>query len=351
MLGILWAIACLWLGYLGSHWVLPGVLLAGLLALWGWRHVEWLWWFPAVLVAATMLEPLSPLPMRSRFGPLVYIDLLTIGVAVVAMVRAVGLRLPLLPRTPVDGLVAAMLGLFVVGLSFPEAKGHVLMDLKQFVVRLVVFYATTTVASRPLGSRWVWLAFPMASALIGVHAIWARSQGPSMIAVQAQAADVVWGSRHGIFNALLVALPVTVGLAIDAGQAGARAVWMLACLFGSVALAVHLQGTDVLQVGLGRSRWTVFELCRTTLACVTLLTLAWLSWKVRTGRRHEGPRWSAVMVTFVLFGVFELLTPALAGPAIPLLAVAAGLVAGTLRADRRAIRSGRRIEPPLEEAA
>ena len=84
MLGVLWALACLWLGYLGSPWVLPGALLAGLLALWGWRHFEWLWWFPAVLVVATMLEPLSPLPMRSRFGPLVYIDLLTLGVVLVA---------------------------------------------------------------------------------------------------------------------------------------------------------------------------------------------------------------------------------------------------------------------------
>jgi len=42
MLGVLWALACLWLGYLGSPWVLPGALLAGLLALWGWRHFEWL---------------------------------------------------------------------------------------------------------------------------------------------------------------------------------------------------------------------------------------------------------------------------------------------------------------------
>ena len=66
LLGILWAMVCLWLGYLGSHWVLPGVLLAGLLALWGWSHMEWLWWFPVALVVATLIEPLSPLPVRSR---------------------------------------------------------------------------------------------------------------------------------------------------------------------------------------------------------------------------------------------------------------------------------------------
>src|SRR5205085_4064484 len=64
MLGLLWAMTCMWLGYFGNHWVLPGMLLAGLLALWGWRHPEWLWWFPTVLVVATVLEPLLPLPLR-----------------------------------------------------------------------------------------------------------------------------------------------------------------------------------------------------------------------------------------------------------------------------------------------
>src|SRR2546425_11500690 len=110
ILGVVWVLACLWLGYLGSQWILPGIFIAGLLALWGWRHIEWLWWFPTVLVVATMLEPFAPLPIRGRFGPLVYIDLLTVGVAVVALVRSVGLSRPLLPRTPLDGLMLAVLG-------------------------------------------------------------------------------------------------------------------------------------------------------------------------------------------------------------------------------------------------
>src|SRR5258705_13848553 len=91
VLGALWALACLGLGYLGGFWIVPGVLIAGLLALWGWRHMEWLWWFPVVLVVATLLEPLSPLTLRSRFGPLVYVDLLAMAVALVALVRSVGL--------------------------------------------------------------------------------------------------------------------------------------------------------------------------------------------------------------------------------------------------------------------
>ena len=40
ILGVVWVLACLWLGYLGSQWMLPGIFIAGLLALWGWLHIE-----------------------------------------------------------------------------------------------------------------------------------------------------------------------------------------------------------------------------------------------------------------------------------------------------------------------
>ena len=351
MLGVLWALACLWLGYLGSPWVLPGALLAGLLALWGWRHFEWLWWFPAVLVVATMLEPLSPLPMRSRFGPLVYIDLLTIGVVLVSVVRAVGLGRPLLPRTPVDGLVIATLAGFTVSMFLPGARERTLMDLKQFLVLVVVFYATTTVASRPRGSRWVWIAFPLASALIGLHAILELGRGGNGFGAAVRVADLVWGSRHGVFNALLVALPVTAGLALSAGQSRARVVWMLAAVAGAAGLGIHLaRGGVFADLRLSGRAWTPHDLCRTGLAWITLSIVGWLALRVRAGRLHEGPRWLAVTLTLGLFGALELAGSLLSGPALALLAVASGLVVGTLRADRRAMRSGRRIEP-LEKAA
>jgi hypothetical protein len=86
-------------------------------------------------------------------------------------------------------------------------------------------------------------------------------------------------------------------------------------------------------------------------AIVVLAVLTKLAWTVRRGRMHEGPRWLAVALTFVMFAVVELFTSALSGPAVPLLAVAAGLVVGTLRADRRAMRSGRVIGPELRKAA
>jgi hypothetical protein len=349
---VLWALVCLWLGHLGSHWVLPGALLVGLLALWGWRHREWLWWFPVVLVVAILVEPLSPLPARGRFGPLVYIDLLTLCVALVTLVRSRVLGQPLLPRTPVDRLVLAIFVLFGVSLLLPGTHDRTLVDLKQFAVRVAVFYATTTIASRPRGSRWVWTAFPLACALIGAHALWARLDESIVLAEHARAADQVWGSRNGVFNTLLVALPVSAGLALSAGKPAARWAWMLAALTGAVGLGIHLSRTGVAADPLlSAARWTPFEVCRVAVACGVLGVLARLAWLVRRSRMHEGPRWLALTLTFVLFAVVELFGSALSGPAVPLLAVAAGMAVGTLRADRRAIRSGRAIRPLERKAA
>jgi hypothetical protein len=351
ILGVAWALVCLWLGYLGGYWVLPGALLAGILALWGWRHPEWLWWFPTVLVIASVLQPLSPLRMATQFGPVLYLDLLAVGVAVVAVVRAIGLKRPLLPRTPVDILVVAVLALFGLNLLLQGVTSSSLVDIKRIAIRLVIFYATTTVASRPLGSRWVWFAFPLASALLGLHAVWARAEGPGLLLDQVQSADLAWGTNHGILNILLVALPVSIGLALNAGRLSARVVWLFAALSGTAAITLHWShGLPIAIVPTDPRRWSAIEIGRTALACVTLATLAWLAWKVRDGRPHESPRWIAMIVTFVAFGMLELTGPAISGPAVSLLALAAGLVVGTLRADRRALRSGRRIGPMREAA-
>jgi hypothetical protein len=348
VLGVLWALVCLWLGYAGGYWVLPGMLLAGLLALWGWRHPEWLWWFPAVVVIATMLQPMSPLPMRTHFGPLVYIDLLIIVVAMVAVVRSIGLKQPLLPRTPVDGMVVAVLALFGIGLLSGQPSGQPMLDFKRIAVRIVAFYATTTVASRPRGSRWVWVAFPLVCALLGVHAVWARTQGPDALAQQSALTDAAWGAQHGLVNILLVALPISFGLSLNAGQLPARVVWMLASLCGAVALTLHT--SDAAAIALPATHWNGWLITRTVFACVVLLTMARLALEVRTNRPHESPRWVAMAATFTGFAGLQLIWPVVTGPAVLLLVVGAGLVVGTLRADRRALRSGRVIVP-LEKAA
>jgi hypothetical protein len=352
VLGAVWALACLGLGYLGGYWVIPGVLLAGLLALWGWRHMEWLWWFPVILVVATLLEPLSPLPLRSRFGPLVYIDLLAMGVALVAVVRSLVLKLPLFPRTPLDRLVVAILCLIGLRLMVADPHTGALLDFKRFVVGAIVFYAATTVASRPRGSRWIWTAFPMTSGLIGVHAVVATLIDPHLLATHIQAADRVWDSSSGLFYALVVALPVSIGLAFDAGRIPARALWMAASVAGAMALPLHFAVENPLLVSpVQAAPRMAFVLARMVVAFVALTLLSRLAWKVHAGRPHESPRWIAIMIVFAGFAVLQLFVPVLSRPVVRLLAVAGGLVVGTLKADRRAMRSGRRIGPEQRLAA
>ena len=54
MLGTSCALLCLWLGDLGTHSLIPGVLVCGALAIVGWRHIEWLFWLPTMVVVATL---------------------------------------------------------------------------------------------------------------------------------------------------------------------------------------------------------------------------------------------------------------------------------------------------------
>ena len=336
VLGVMWALTCLWLGYFGSAWVVPGMLLAGLLALWGWRHMEWLWWFPTVLVVASMLEPLSPLGLRSRFGPLGYRDLLALGVIAVSVARTVGLRQRLLPPSGLSRYVLLLVGALLALQLTPWRSAQPLVDLRDMGRALVVFFATATVASRPRGTRWVWAAFPLVSALLGAHAVWAVIQSREVLHEHARMADAVWGTRHGALNTLIVALPVSFGLAASAGDTRARLVWMAAATLGGVGLLMHLGVTPVLEtlrawvMPLGVDDWV-----RIALAWVGLAVAVRWAWVLRESRPREAPRWLALIGAFVSVAALEMWGSALAGPALPLTVIAVALVDGTRRAERR----------------
>ena len=153
----------------------------------------------------------------------------------------------------------------------------------------------------------------------------------------------------------MVAVPVTVGLALSAGSGAARFAWGLSSVCGLAGLAVHLSETDVMAHVPGWGSGLVpFDFARAVATCATMLLVASLAWRVREGRPHEGPRWLAIALAFTVRGLIELAVPPLSGPGAGLLAVGTGLVVGTLRADRRAMKSGRTIGPaaePLAEAA
>ena len=338
MLGTLCVLVCLWLGDLGTHSLVPGVLVGGVLALWGWRHIEWLLWLPPVLVLAMLIEPLSPLALRGRFGSLAYVDVLMIGVTVVAVVRAVALRRPIVPRTPLDRLVlgiVAMCGLWALGsLRQPNALG----PLKQAVMSVGVFYATSAVAGRPGGSRWVWPAFPIAAGLVGLHAAVTVLTGREALAAQARAADTIWSAENGLFNLLLCSVPACLGLSVDAGHRGARRVWRAAAVCGAAGLAAHLAWGGVLDRLRG---WRRFEdplqFSMIALSMVAIMTFGRLAWGLGRTRPHERPRWFAVACLFFALPLLQLGTDVLFCPASTLIiAIGGGLVVGACLADGQA---------------
>lgn len=337
LLGVLWALACLWLAYLGSHDLLPGVLIAGLLALWGWRHVQWLWWFPSALVIASTLETVLPPDARGRLGALAYGDVLAIGVVAIALVRAIGLDRPLLPRTPVDRVMAlALFSYAITTVAFmPHSDPY--SEFRRLMVAGVVFYAAVTIALRPGGARWGWGAFPLATALTGTYLIWTSLRHVPLSDASLRAGEPMWGAAGGSWTLLLVALPLTAGLSVNAGHPVLKRLWSLVLAGGTIA-AVLLVATQRIPALTLVCPTDVGGWVRAGLATAALLALAHVAGKVRRFRPHEAPRWLAVQGVCMLcvFAVFAQV--ALSGLALHLLAIAAGLAVGTLRSDLRSAR-------------
>ncbi len=337
LLGVLWAFACLWLAYIGSHDLLPGVLIGGLLALWGWRHVQWLWWFPSALVIASTVETVMPAETRGRLGALGLGDVLAIGVVAIALVRAIGLDRPLLPRTPVDRVMAlALFSYAITTIAFmPHADPYA--EFRRLMVAGVVFYAAVTIALRPGGARWAWGAFPLATALTGGHVLWTVLRHVPLADASLRAGEPMWGAAGGSWTLLLVALPLTAGLAVNAGHPRVRGLWSLALAGGTAtaALLVATQRIPALTFALpvDAGGWM-----RAGLAAVALLALAHVAGRVRAFRPHEAPRWLAVQGVSMLCVLAVCSGVAMSGLALHLLAIAAGLAVGTLRSDLRSSR-------------
>ena len=337
LLGVLWAFACLWLAYLGNHDLLPGVLIGGLLALWGWRHVQWLWWFPSALVVASTVETVLPADTRARLGALGLGDVLAIGVVAIALVRAIGLDRPLLPRTPVDRVMAlALFSYAITTVTFmPYADPY--SEFRRLMVAGVVFYAAVTIALRPGGGRFGWGAFPLATVLTGAHLLWSALKHAPVADPALRQSESMWGAAGGSWTLLLVALPLTAGLAVNAGHPKIRGLWSLA-LAGGTATAALLVATQripalTFAAPIGAGAWV-----RAGLATVALLALAHVAGRVRNFRPHEAPRWIAVQGVCVLCMLAVCSGASMSGLALHLLAIAAGLAVGTLRSDLRSTR-------------
>jgi hypothetical protein len=335
VLGLLWALVTLGLASMGLHLLAPLSLLAGLVALWGWRGNDWLWWFPATLVVAALLELRWPLTVGTGPAAIGYIDLTVLAVGVVSVARALALQRPLVSRTPLDPMAAGLLIAGFVGVLV-GGRGAVL-DLKRIALAVAVFYAAAAVASRRGGARWVWPSFPLACTLAGLHAAWVVwvEHGTFDLPDQGTA---TWGSRNALVLAIVVSLVVTAGLALDAGRRRARHAWWVAAAVGVAGLvAVAVSGG--LAGGMVLASPRPIDLAESALVLAALVVSARLAWRIARARPHERPRWTAVGLVFIGLAWLLPFTHPFTGPAArQLSAVAAGLAVGTARADARPAR-------------
>jgi hypothetical protein len=339
MLGTAWLLLGLWLVEQGARSLVPAALLLGVVALIAWRHVEWLHGLAPVAVGAALLGPLlSPFGVRGLDAAA---DLLIAGVAIVAAVRAVAVHRRLLPPTPFDRLVPALVIVQALAIVPLGGEAESPRPLMHCLTAVVVMYATATIAARRGGARWAWSAFPIAATLVGIHVLAAALHGPDALAAAGRRADAAWATHGGLLAALACALPVTAGLMFDAGHGWARRAAAAAALLGVTSLALHA-GWGTHPAGAPAERVTQ-PLSFITLAihCVAFAAFARTAWGVGRARPAERLRWWLLAGTFAFAAGLELGVDVLATPVAGLLIGAgAGLAAGVARADARRAAAG-----------
>lgn len=329
-LGTAWALCCLWLWRIGPGELVPVALLGSLLTQWGWRSVRWLHWFPPVAIVTSLLDVVAPLPAAVAPGGLGYTGMIGFAALLLAFARLLALgRVPIAGRPP--EIAAALLGALGLGLAFATGGG----SARVCVTGLVAFGAALGMAARPTGERRVWVAFPLAALLIGLHAVYAARNGLGALLAQSWLADFEWGVPHALAQLLLLTLPVTLGLAFDSGPS-LRWFSRVAAGFGVAGLALHLMSEPNLLPAFDLS---VFSFAHGThlVALATILFLALAVGRLGMTGGIARPRWlglgaSLVVASFALVSGHLIET----GTAQVLLAFAVALASAVRTAERRA---------------
>ena len=356
LLGSFWLVLCVWLGKQGVHNLVPGLLVAGFSALWSLHDRHWLRWFPPALALALVVDFAFPSHPSSALGPLFCTALTVVALLLVGIARTVSLgRMPF-ARNPLDrALLGAVGGLAALAL-LPATRDPALAALKHCGLAVIVFYATGAMV-RESRSRWSWATLPVVAAFLGAQClVWARA-GLAPLAARASAADRAFGRSDVLAIALLCALPVTVGLAIEARPGFTRQGCRVAAGLGLAALVLLLLAAKsgppaaffAASSGAGGGAGGLALRLAYTAVFGTLARAAWI---LRSDRRHEAPRWAALGLTFAVLAVLELCGPGLHGGVLPMVpTVAAGLTFGAYRDDRGSAREAVEVPGAAQEAA
>lgn len=229
-------------------------------------------------------------------------------------------------RTPLDGPLLGALAVLVVA-SAPWRAGLVdLAPMRSVLAGVGTFYALASLArydAEALESAW--RAFPLVTALFGLHALWAVTPGLAALGAAAAAADAGASAPHALDTALLVAAVFTAGRAFEPRT---RPAWRLAAIVGAAGLLLHAaaSGSPFSSAALRRledpMRFSV-----SIVVALVLYRLGRTAWSLRVERPSEKRRWRGALAATCALGAVMLYG---SGPASPGLAIVAALFAATV---------------------
>jgi hypothetical protein len=329
-LGTAWALCCLWLWRIGPNELIPVALLGALLTLWGWRSVRWLHWFPPVAIVASLLDLAAPLPAAAAPAGLGYVGMVAFAAVLLACARLLALgRMPIAGRP--HEVSATLIGALGLGLALATSGS----SARACAAALVAFAAAVAMAARPTGERRVWVAFPLTALLVGAHAMWAASSGLIELLAQSRVADFEWGAPHALLQLLVLTLPVTAGLALDAGPS-LRTIARVALVVGAAGLVLHVLADRWLPPSLDLAALTAGP-ATMGIAAATLVFLALAVGRLGTTGGIARPRWLGLAFALLVASMLLVWGRLLAtGTAQVLVAFGIALASAVRTAERRA---------------
>ncbi len=231
--------------------------------------------------------------------------------------------------TPLDGRLGAMMAVLLLATLGAPPSAATGTNVRVALAGLATYYALSAlVAKDPEAAGTAWRAFPVAAAVLGLHALWAATGGLANLAARAAAVDAAWGTHGALALALAFATLLTLGRALEPGAPPA---WRLSAVVGAVGTGLHVAavGSPFGAHALSRLE-TPLEFSASVVVALVLHGLGRTAWMLRRERRSEATRWWGVIAANTLLGAW---LPFGHGPPGEGLAILAALAAALIAAS------------------
>lgn len=302
-----------------------------------------LWCWPALIAGvALVLDALWPLmPGGGGLRPL-WLDLAAL-VCLASALLGPGRAKRKEWATPIDGPIVS--GLVLAALHVVRLGGATepVLWLRQVTAAGVCYYALAAQLKRePRAPDAMWPAFAVMLLALSVVALGRATQGVAALQAACREVDVHWASRFGLGKSLMLLTLLCIG---RASEPGARALWRVTALTGTVASALCVTAYGA---GLGvaslASLDEPFYFGTSIVAFMLLASLSRMAWRLTRERPEEAGRWRAATLMFPLVAGLLLFGGTTGGEGVRAVAALAGAVVIAARvAPRVAVR---RLGPP-----